>query len=123
MKARLGKAIAALLMWFFFSAGALAVIFAQFIGIFAWLFTGDQRAFDWVKKTGKGTDALNNGAWFGGNVKETISSHVGRLILYERATGIPSPMWARILAWVLNKFDDNHAIDAVEKPFLSEPLR
>lgn len=122
MKARLGKAFAALLMWFFFSLGALAVIVCQFFGIFTWLVTSKKEVFDWVKKTGKGTDALNNGAWFGGNVKETISSHTGRFLLREKEQNIPAPAWAKLLGWILNQFDDNHAIDAIEAPFKDLPL-
>lgn len=122
MSARAGKAFAALLLWFAFTVGALVVLVLQPFGLLGWFFTGKQWLYDWVKTTGKGTDALNNGAWFGGNVKETISSHAGRLMVRQRDQGIPAPVWARAIAWLLNRFDDNHAIDAIEEPFRNEPL-
>ena len=117
MKKRLGKALVVLFMWTVFSAGAILVILAQLLLIGFWALTGNEYFYDWVKKTGKGTDAHNNGAWLGGNVKETISSHVGRWV----EQGNP-PLWARFINWLTGLVEENHCVKAIEEPFRKEPL-
>ncbi len=123
LKKHLGKAFATLLMWLAFSLGVLVVIVLQLLGIIAWLFTADPRIHAWVKATGKGTDGVNNAAWFGGNSKETISSHAGRWILAEREERISrAPAWAHAVAWVTGLFEPDHVVKAIEAPFKDMPL-
>lgn len=116
--ARLRIAILGMLFWIVFSCGVLLTLACQFCGIFKFLLTGSESERVWVTKTGKGTDALNNAAWFGGDQRETISSHTGRWV----ASGKPLPPKFRFVRWLTDLFEEDHAVKAIEAPFRSEPL-
>lgn len=118
-KDRLKLVILGLLFWLVFTPGAVLVCICQFCGIFKYLFTGSVREQVWVTSTGQGTDGLNNAGWFGGDPRETISSHTGRWIL----SGKPLPLKFRFVRWLTNKFEQDHCVKAIQEPFRNQPLQ
>ncbi len=107
------------LFWLVFGTGTLiTVLIGQPLGIIAYALTGSDGIRDWVYRTGKATDQLCNAAFFGGNPKETISSHAGRWVL----SGRDVPARFRLVRWITDKFEQNHVLFAIESPFMGEPL-
>lgn len=124
MKLRAGKAFAAILMWLIFGLVALVTIILQLLGILAWVATGRQSIYDWVKDTGKAIDSLANTAVLRGHPKETVSSHAGRYIQRGRIDpSRPAPRWARFVAWLTGLFEEDHAVKAIEEAFRNQPLK
>lgn len=122
MKARIGKAVAALLMFLFFAVACAGVIVLMPALIGHWLWRGLDSDEDYIYRVGKAMDQVTNAALFAGHPKETVSSHVGRLILREREGGVRAPRWAHMIDWVTDKVDKNHCVDAIEEPFIGMPL-
>lgn len=116
--ARLRITILGLLFWLVFSPGVVLTLVCQFYAIVKYLFTGSESARAWVTKTGQGTDALNNAAWFDGDQRETISSHTGRWV----ESGQPLPLKFRFVRWLTDLFEQDHAVKAIEEPFKNQPL-
>lgn len=122
MRKRLGETVAATLMWLVFTLMALPVLLLAFpfwIGRYA--VTGRPEHRDAVKRPGKALDQVVNCAYFGGNPKETLSSHAGRW-LFEKH-GLPVPWWVEVVARITDVFEDQHVIKAIEKPFVGMPLK
>lgn len=120
MITRTQQTVVALLFWIVFGAGAVLTISGQLIGIAVFAVTGNDGVREWVFRTGKAVDQLNNAAWFSGHHKETISSHAGRW--YLDMSGRPIPYRFRFVKWLTDLFEKNHVINAVEEPFLNLPL-
>ena len=125
MNPRLRTALMAFIFWLVFGIGVVLTLALQLIGIILFAFIGDEDLRDWIYRTGKGTDGINNAAWFGGNPKETISSHTGRW--YQHAVDNPAdhveiPLRFRFVRWLTDHFEQGHVIKAIEKPFEGEPL-
>lgn len=122
---RLLLAVPVLLMWFLFSVGTVFVLMFQFIGTLIYVARGNDSIRAWVTKTGQGTDALNNAAWFGGDQRETISSHTGRwyqFVVDHPTEHITIPLCFRVVRWLTDKFEPGHVIKAIELPFVGRPL-
>lgn len=115
---RIKVAILGLLFWVVFGIGAILTLICQLFGILIYAVTGSDAVRAWVTKTGQGTDGLNNAAWFGGDPRETISSHTGRWI----ASGKPVPLRFRFIHWLTNLFEEDHAVKSIQAPFRNEPL-
>lgn len=122
VRVRLGKAAASFFLWLAFCTGLLLVIPLQLLAIIFWTITGKPWLYDWVKRTGKGTDGVNNAAWFEGTAKETISSHAGRYLLRERETGAGAPTWVYVVDEITNLVEKDHCVKAIEEPFKNLPL-
>lgn len=117
MKARLGVAAAALLMWFLFTIGTAMIRALQPFAIVLWAVTGNEFLRDWVYRTGKGADQENNASWFAGDHKETISSHVGKR--YYQHFKFPTNFFAptpamRFVRRLTDKFEQHHVFKAIE---------
>ncbi len=117
MISTLKQAILGFLFWIVFAPFAIATIILQPIFIVVYLF-GDGNIRDWVYRTGKALDQLDNAAVFGGLPQETISSHTGRYVL----SGQPLPWKFKFVVWLTNLFEQDHAVKAVEPEFKDQPL-
>lgn len=121
MTKRLGEALAATLMWLAFTAMALPVILLAFpFWIVRYAVTGKPEHREAVKSHGKALDQLINSAVFGGNPKETLSSHAGRWLTEapERA-----PWWVTVVDRLTGIAEHDHVIKAIEAPFVGSPLK
>lgn len=116
---RLKVVLIGLLYWFVFGAGTLVTLVGQLLGIAVYGCFGSEAVRAWVYATGKGTDGINNAAWFGGNAKETISSHAGRWFVSGRTD---VPLRFRAVKWITDRFDSGHVTRSIEDPFRDEPL-
>ena len=117
--------ILGLLFWLVFGTGTLLVLVCQFVGIIVYLCTSNESIRAWVTRTGQGTDALNNAAWFSGDQRETISSHAGRWYQYvidNPAEDVKIPLRFRFVRWLTDKFEPGHVIKVIEEPFIGKPL-
>lgn len=121
LQKRLGEAIAALLMWFVFGIGALILLVALPLLILRYVIVGTDSARSHVKLPGKALDQLCNATFFGGNPKETISSHAGRWL--SEPHGLPVPWWVSVVERITDVFEKDHVITAIEAPFRGQPLR
>ena len=119
MNPRIRTALMALIFWLVFGLGVVVTLLGQLGGIILFAFSGDEALRDWIYRTGKGTDGINNAAWFGGNPKETISSHTGRWYASGRAD---IPLKFRFVKWLTDRFEQDHVLKAIEQPFEGEPL-
>lgn len=120
---RLEVVILGLLFWIVFGLGTVITLAGQLVGIGAYALFGYEAARDWVYSTGKGTDGINNAAWFGGNAKETISSHTGRWIVSALASNgqLKVPLKFRFVNWLTGLFETDHCVKAIEAPFIGQP--
>ena len=123
MKSRVGKALAALLMWLLFTIGTALIRALQPFAIVLWAATGNEFLRDWVYRTGKGADQENNASWFAGDHKETISSHVGKRVYFHYKFPAaanrfwhfaPPPPAMRFVRWLTDKFEQHHVFKAIE---------
>lgn len=108
-----------LLFWLVFTMSGILTFMCQFCGIFKYLLTGSEIEKKWVTSTGQGSDGPSNASWFGGDPRETISSHTGRWI----QSGQPMPRKFRFVAWLTNLFEQDHAVKAIESAFKNQPLQ
>lgn len=115
---RLKIAILGLLFLFVFGAGVMLTLIGQLVGIGVYLCNGSDVVRSWVTGTGQGIDGVNNAAWFGGDPRETISSHTGRWIISTQ----PMPLKFRFVHWLTDLFETDHCVKAISSPFLKEPL-
>jgi len=115
---RLGKACAALLMLIVFGAGTVLALPLVLIAIAVYALTGSAWCEEYVGFRGKSFDQVCNAYWCGGHPKETISSHAGRWI----ASGLPLPLWVRVVRAVTDVFERDHCVKAIEEPFRGLPL-
>ena len=103
--------------WLVFSPIAILTIILQpvFIIVYA---VGNEHIRDWIYRTGKSLDQLDNASIFGGLPEETISSHTGRYIL----SGQLLPVKFRFVRWLTDLFEKDHCINAIEPPFVGKEL-
>lgn len=119
MSARAKQAILGFLFWLAFGVPVvLALIFLPF-AIIAYA-CGADNIRPWVYRTGKALDQTVNAALFGGHPKDTVSSHCGRW--YIDTSGRRIPLRFKLVKWLTGLFEQDHAIKAIEEPFLNEPL-
>lgn len=117
MTARTKQVILALLFWFAFAPIAILGIICMPIGVALYAF-GNDNIRAWVYRCGKALDQFDNALIFGGLPQETISSHAGRWVL----SGQPIPWKFRFVIWLTDLFEDDHAIKAIEPPFVGQEL-
>ena len=107
-----------LIFWAVFAPFAILTIALQPLLILIYAFSPSDKIRDWVYRTGKAIDQLDNAALFAGNPKETISSHTGRWY----ASGREVPLKFKVVHWITNLFEKDHVIKAIEEPFRDAPL-
>jgi hypothetical protein len=117
MSARAKQVVIGLLFWIVFAIPAVLCLLLQPVGILLYAL-GNDNIRAWVYRTGKAIDQFNNAAWFGGDPKETISSHTGRYIL----SGKTLPWRFEFVAALTDLFEPAHCVNAVEEPFKDQPL-
>jgi hypothetical protein len=117
MSPRTKQVLLALLFWFAFAPAAVLGILCLPIGVLAYAL-GNDNIRDWVYRCGKALDQFDNACFFGGLPQETISSHTGRYVL----SGQQMPLMFRFVRWLTNLFEQDHAVKAIEKPFVGEEL-
>jgi len=115
---RVGLFLAGLLMFVVFSIGVVLSLPLFAIAIVAFLLTGSDYAAEFVGFRGKSLDQVCNAVYCGGHPKETISSHAGRWIV----SGLPLPVWVRVVRAVTDIFERDHCVKAIEEPFRGMPL-
>lgn len=82
-------------------------------------FGGNQWAQERVFRSGKSLDQLCNTAWFWkGHWKETISSHIGRIMVKY---GDRAPWQAKTVAYLCGLVEKDHVYKAIEEPFKDYP--
>lgn len=121
MKKRLGESVAALLMWAFFGTAIVAFLAVFPLLTVRYIVTGKPEHRDAVKRPGKALDQVVNCAYFGGNPKETLSSHAGRWLFEQHS--LPVPWWVGVVEKITGLFEKDHVIKAIEAPFLGQPLK
>lgn len=121
MKKRLGESVAALLMWAFFGSAIVLLLSAFPLLILRYVIVGTESARNAVKLPGKALDQVVNCAYFGGNPKETLSSHAGRWLFEQHS--LPVPWWVGVVEKITGLFEKDHVIKAIEAPFLGQPLK
>ncbi len=119
MKRRLGEALVAVLLWVIFGVGGLVVLVLFPLMVGRYVLTGNAAHREAVKNRGKALDQLFNVTFFGGNPKETLSSHAGRWLTEapERA-----PWWVKVVATITGWVEKDHVHKAIERPFVGMPL-
>jgi len=117
VRSRLLPATLGFLFWFAFSIPVQVSILVLPIFIIAYLL-GAENLRPWVYRVGKALDQTANAALFGGNPKETISSHTGRWIV----SGKPIPLKFQAVEILTDLFEEGHCVKAIEEPFIFEPL-
>jgi len=117
MNDRTKQVLLALLFWFAFGPIALLGVLCLPIGIFCYAL-GNDNIRAWVYRCGKALDQFDNSLIFGGLPQETISSHAGRWVL----SGQPIPWKFKFVIALTNIFEKDHALKAVEPPFVGQPL-
>jgi hypothetical protein len=105
------------LFWIAFSIPVLLAIITLPFFILAFA-CGAENLRPWVYRVGKALDQTSNAALFGGNPKETVSSHAGRWIV----SGRNMPAWVPVVDRATGIFEDDHCVKAIEEPFLGESL-
>lgn len=105
------------LFWLAFGPAAVCLILGLPIGILLYGL-GNDNIRAWVYRSGKALDALCNAGFFGGLPQETISSHTGRYIQSVK----PVPWKFKFVNWLTSKFEENHAVKAIETPFNGQDL-
>lgn len=71
---------------------------------------------DWAERVGRAMlDVGFNCAWLNGSPRQTVSAHAGDEII---AKGVAAPKWALFVAWLTNKFEPNHVLDAAKQETL-----
>lgn len=117
MSDRAKQVILGLLFWLAFSVPVVAAIVLLPLAIVAFA-CGADNIRPWVYHVGKALDQTVNAALFGGHPKETVSSHTGRWY----TSGREVPLKFRLVMLLTNLFEADHAIKAIEAPFVNEPL-
>lgn len=84
-----------------------------------WFGIGNLRNF--VYRVGKAEDQLINALLFGGNPKETVSSHTGRWIKRGRPD-VRARFLFVFVEWLTGRFEKDHCTNAIEEPFNNEEL-
>lgn len=111
--------------WFVFVIPGVLCLILQPVGIAVYAL-GNDNIRAWIYRTGKALDQFNNAAWFGGNPKETISSHTGRWYQAEHRTNgavpLAIPLRFQFVKWLTDLFEIDHVLKAIEEPFNDEPL-
>jgi len=119
MSPRARQVAMGMIFWLAFAPAALLTILLQPLLILIYA-VGNDHIRDWIYRTGKAIDQLDNASIFGGHPKETISSHTGRWLL--DTSGRPIPLKFRFVNWLTNLFEKDHCIKAIEEPFKNLPL-
>ena len=114
---RIRQVLLGLLFWVAFGPLAIVLILALPVGIVLYGF-GNDNIRAWVYRVGKALDQTDNAGYFGGNPKETISSHTGRYI----ASGKLLPIRYRFVRWLTDLFEHDHCVKTIEEPFVKEDL-
>ena len=117
MIARLRQAALGFLFWLAFGIPVLIALALLPVAIVAFA-CGAENIRPWVYRTGKALDQTVNAVLFGGHSKETVSSHTGRWIV----SGRPIPLQFRAVWMLTDLFEHDHAVKAIEEPFVNEPL-
>lgn len=117
MSDRTKQVLLALLFWFAFGPIAILGIICLPIGVLLYA-CGNDNIRAWVYRCGKALDQFDNALIFGGLPQETISSHAGRWVL----SGKPLPRLIRFVVWLTNLFEADHAVKAIEPPFVGQDL-
>lgn len=119
---RAAIALVTLMMYCYFAlANIVAIIWLPFVIVW-WVIRNLNSDRDYVYRVGKAMDQVANAANWAGNSKETVSSHVGRLIKREREQGVKAPAWAHFINNVTSVFQKDHCINSIEAPFINEPM-
>jgi len=114
---RTRQVLLGMLFWMAFAPVAILTILLQPVLIIVYAL-GNDHIRAWVYRTGKAIDQLDNASIFGGDPKETISSHCGRWVV----SGLTLPLKVRFVVMLTNLFEQDHCVKAIEKPFINEPL-
>ena len=101
----------ALTLWVIFTVMNILALIVQIFAFFLFLLTRSRRIERWLFHVGKAQDCAANASWFNGKCDETISNHVGRLILEK---GIEAPWWAKVIDIWTAKWEPNHSVESVE---------
>lgn len=119
---RLEMAFAALLMHLVFGLSFALSWIATFPILLIWIISGNEVIKDWIYSFGKAEDQAMNASMFGGDPKETVSSHAGRWIQKRISDDIVVPRWVRLVKWFTDIFSMEHVLNSIEQPFEDLPL-
>lgn len=84
--------------------------------IAAWLVTGNEAVYDYIKGCGKALDQACN-ALLGGHHKEVVSSRIGKTIyLHHKFPQIVPrvPLWMRAIRRAMDRIEAQHVFKAIE---------
>ena len=105
------------LFWFAFAPVAILGLLLLPVGILLYAL-GNDNIRERVFQVGRAADQFDNALLFGGLSQETISSHCGRWVL----SGQPLPLRVRLVVMLTDCFETDHCINAIQLPFIGQPL-